>query len=205
MPKKAVTSFVKQRQQYRGRDYLCCTLTYHLSPVMETHRPAVMLSLGNDRRRLSTLWEENKYVFFPSGKLYFYELMKTGKHVLVLFYHIQHLARIIKEENIRSFLKGYGYVEQMTLPEALKQLEKRFRQGGCPPEVGAFLGIPLDDIKGFIAHRGKNYKACGSWKVYSDLQQAGIIFSRSEEAKTRFVNFINLGYPPGDYLRIHSS
>ena len=205
MSGKVVASFVKQREGYRGRDYLSCTITYHLAPVLETHRPAVMLSLVDDRRRLFTLWEENKHTFFPMGKMCFCELRKTEKSVSVLFYHFQLLDKVISGESYRAFLQRFGYGKQMTLSEALGRLHRRFQHGYWPHEIGLFLGIPLEDVRGFMANKGKDYLAYGSWKVYDDLEYALTIFARCEEAKTRYVNFICRGYPPGDYLRIHAS
>ncbi len=37
-----------------------------------------------------------------------------------------------------------------------------------PHEIGVFLGYPLADVIGFIQNRGKNFTACGYWKVYTD-------------------------------------
>lgn len=205
MPENAVKLFVKQKERYRGQDYLSYTIIYHLAPVLETHRPAVILSLVDDRRRLFTLWEENKHAFFPVGKINFCELKRTEKSVSVLFYHFDLLDKTINRDSYRAFLQKYGYDKQMTLMAALGRLHNRFQHQGCPHEVGVFLGIPLEDIRGFMNNDGKGYCAYGSWKVYADLQHAFTIFGRFEEAKMRFINYIKRGYPPGDYLRIHAS
>jgi hypothetical protein len=54
----------------------------------------------------------------------------------------------------------------------LNHLQKQFEDQQCPHAVGLFLGYPLDDVLGFIKHRGYNYKLCGIWKVYGDVEQA---------------------------------
>ena len=41
-----------------------------------------------------------------------------------------------------------------------------------PHEVGLFLGYPVWDVKGFIEHKGQQYKLCGYWKVYDDVPGA---------------------------------
>ena len=205
MQQKVAAAFVKEGKRYRGRDYLGYTITYHLTPVLETYRPAVMLSLVNDQRRLFTLWEEYKHSFFPTGKMFFYELRKKDKSVSVLFYHYSLLNRIIDKENHRSFLQKFGYEKQVGLLEKLGHLQQRFLLGECPHEVGLFLGIPLEDVRGFILNKGKDYQAHGSWKVYTNLERAQNQFARCENAKKNFLKFISLGYPPCDYLRIHAS
>lgn len=205
MPGKAASSFVKQRECYRGQDYLCCTIVYHLAPVLEMHRPAVLINLHEKGRRLFTLWEENKHIFFPAGgKLSFCELRKTEKSVCVLLYDLHLLGLLFNRVSFRAFLGSFGY-RQATPSDALSYLQKRFQQESCPHEVGAFIGIPLADILGFIVNKGKGYLAYGCWKVYHDPCGARAVFSRCEEAKTRFLDFIRRGYPPRDYLLIHAS
>ena len=38
-----------------------------------------------------------------------------------------------------------------------------------PHEIGVFLGYPLEDVVGFIRHRGKCFTCCGCWKSYGCL------------------------------------
>ena len=55
----------------------------------------------------------------------------------------------------------------------LRQLASRLcLQAEFPHEIGVFLGYPLDDVKGFIRHKGRNYTYCGCWKCYGDPQAA---------------------------------
>lgn len=73
-----------------------------------------------------------------------------------------------------EFLKSYGYqTEESTLDQMLTRLAERFteyKEGRAefPHEMGAFLGYPLSDVKGFIEHEGKDFLCSGYWKVYSD-------------------------------------
>lgn len=57
-----------------------------------------------------------------------------------------------------------------------------------PHEIGAFLGYPADDVKGFIENRGNRYLMIGYWKVYSDLAKARMIFKEYDRAKDCAVN-----------------
>ena len=59
---------------------------------------------------------------------------------------------------------------------------------GFPHEIGAFLGYPPDDVKGFIENEGKKYLMIGYWKVYSNLTGARMIFKEYDRAKDCAVN-----------------
>ena len=41
--------------------------------------------------------------------------------------------------------------------------------------------LPLEDVKGFINNRGRNFLYTGYWKVYSDLQQKVDLFGCFEQ------------------------
>ena len=68
----------------------------------------------------------------------------------------------------------------------------------------AFLGIPVEDVIGFITNKGKSYKSLGYWKVYHDPYKAQKIFTRFEKAKNRYLNILKDGILPGDYLKDYS-
>ncbi|MDR1902212.1 MAG: DUF3793 family protein [Treponema sp.] len=52
----------------------------------------------------------------------------------------------------------------------LKKKLETFQQ--FPHEIGFFLGYPIDDVLGFVKHKGQNYKLCGYWKVYGNIETA---------------------------------
>ncbi len=98
------------------------------------------------------------------------------------------LAAMLARPAERRFLEARGY-DVGSLPECIALLAERIASSTCgktacpqgracgfPHEIGLFLGYPLDDVVGFIENQGKNYLACGCWKVYS----------RASVAKRRF-------------------
>mgnify|MGYP001624580288 CR=1 FL=1 len=98
---------------------------------------------------------------------------------LVLFYR----PKLIRE---------YGYAD-MNLEEMLMRLSGRAadfaaRGMGFPHEIGAFLGYPAEDVRGFIENEGRKYLMIGYWKVYSDLAGARMIFKEYDRAKKCAVN-----------------
>ena len=54
-------------------------------------------------------------------------------------------------------------------------------------------GYPLQDVKGFINNRGRNFLYTGYWKVYSDLQQKMDLFGRFEQAKEQMIRLLSYG------------
>lgn len=73
-------------------------------------------------------------------------------------------------------------------------------EGGCancprrcfPHEVGLLLGYPLEDVRGFIEHRGRGAHAVGPWKVYGDPAEARRRWDSMRECrKTIIWNYAN--------------
>ncbi|MDR2245683.1 MAG: DUF3793 family protein [Treponema sp.] len=119
------------------------------------------------------------------------------------------LEAIISNENIRAVLVGKGYplgawgtwrksYEEMrdfmrigdhaasrrgVCFGFLDRLKEQFTSGQFPHEVGIFLGYPVDDVLGFVEHNGQNYKLCGYWKVYGDVELAKACFRQYDECR----------------------
>jgi len=70
----------------------------------------------------------------------------------------------------------------MQLNQVLRILRRRVADG-FPHELGLLLGIPREDVAGFIENRGANSLFCGYWKVYHNPRQAMKAFARYDMAK----------------------
>jgi hypothetical protein len=76
----------------------------------------------------------------------------------------------------------------------LRYLAKRFRESEeFPHEIGFFLGYPPEDVLGFIRHRGARCKLCGTWKVYSDVEKARLLFGEYARCRQRLLEYIRGG------------
>ena len=83
------------------------------------------------------------------------------------------VARLLADPRTLDFLAGEGYALG-TADALLNQLADRLCcEGEFPHEIGVFLGYPLADVIGFIENRGKNFTACGYWKVYRPHRRPG--------------------------------
>lgn len=99
-------------------------------------------------------------------------LRLTGTHALIYLYRPQVLEEILKDPDVRFFLRDYGY-SRFDAEGALGELSQKFCVcSSFPHEIGIFLGYPLDDVKDFIRNSGKNCRFCGCWKVYHHEEEA---------------------------------
>ncbi len=198
-----ITSYIQQRRQFSGKEYLLHTIAYNLAPVVERHKPSTILSFTANQQNLCALWDEHKGIFPVTSQLAFQEVKRTKGGVSVLFYNPRLLKETVEVQEVACFLKSFGYREDMSLQESLDHLSTRFTDG-CPHEIGIFLGIPLLDVISFIKHNGQNCVECGYWKVYHNPQQAKKIFASYEEAKYKFMQYITSGYHPKEYLESYA-
>ncbi|CCJ33178.1 hypothetical protein CAAU_1094 [Caloramator australicus RC3] len=76
----------------------------------------------------------------------------------------------------------------MTLSQILNLLKEKYTLS-CPHEIGIFLGIPLEDVMAFINDE-KDFKLCGYWKVFGDVERAKKIFNEYDRAKNLALNYI---------------
>lgn len=85
---------------------------------------------------------------------------------MVYVYREKWLCRHLARKPIAAFLAQQGYDTAQGLG-MLHQLSRRFcLEQEYPHEIGVFLGYPLEDVIGFITHRGRNFTCCGHWKCY---------------------------------------
>ena len=101
---------------------------------------------------------------------------------LVYVYRQNWLADILSQSDVQLFLSSEGYRiyhqdknqgGPVDTDKMLGQLSNRLcQQKTFPHDVGIFLGYPLEDVVGFIEHKGQNYTYCGLWKSYGDPVKA---------------------------------
>lgn len=97
---------------------------------------------------------------------------QTGASMIYL-YRKAWIEQILRQPEIRRFLSQRGYCPDAGYRELLLQLSRRLcLEEEYPHEIGVFLGYPLEDVVGFIRHRGRDFICCGMWKVYGDAAAA---------------------------------
>lgn len=97
---------------------------------------------------------------------------RTGAWMIYL-YREAWITRILCQPEIQDFLRRQGYRPEEGCQAMLTRLSRRLcLEEDYPHEIGVFLGYPLEDVEGFIRHRGRDFTCCGYWKVYGDAAEA---------------------------------
>jgi hypothetical protein len=108
---------------------------------------------------------------------------------------------------VRKFIREFGY-EATELEGMINRLCYRISWlavtgMGFPHEIGAFLGYPVEDVKGFIVNQGREYLLLGYWKVYSNPVAAKMLFRQYDQAKILAVNEFLTGKSIQEIAKIH--
>ena len=99
-------------------------------------------------------------------------LCKCRERTLVYIYNPKMMTAWLDMPQVQQFLSEYGYTCDMSIEQKLRRLSGRMKCSSFPHEIGAFLGYPVEDIRGFISNSGKNCLLCGYWKVYENAEKA---------------------------------
>lgn len=127
-----------------------------------------------------------------------YRLLSCENKTVFLLFQRQELDLYLKEPKVQAFFISNGY-KDLSLKGILKKFQKRyatymFRGGNFPHEMGLLLGYPVEDVQGFIEHKGKDYLYAGYWKVYTNLEEKKALFEAYESAKEALLLLVSGGY-----------
>lgn len=168
-------------------------LVEHCSPTLASLKTASLFCFeAGKERELQEQVENWNHLLCRKGLMM--RLLKRGaKQILIYVYRHTHLLADLKRPGVSEFLAGYGY--SGTEPEAvLQHLQERIRDSDTfPHEIGIFLGYPLEDVEGFIRHKGQNCRCNGCWKVYGDKDEADKRFARFRKCREIYVRLWNEG------------
>ena len=105
-------------------------------------------------------------------------LSKSKNGVLIYVFRRKRLENDLKKHGCTTILKQYGY-SRCNVDECICRLCRRIHKcSAFPHEIGLFLGYPPEDVRGFIEHKGQDFKLLGYWKVYCNKTEAMQTFTR---------------------------
>jgi hypothetical protein len=120
-------------------------------------------------------------------------LKTTDAKALIYVYRKDKIQQDLRRDNVLSFLSEYGYKTDQ-VDYCIERLTSRISsQIDFPHEIGLFLSYPLDDVKGFIKHKGQNCRCVGCWKVYCNECEARKIFAKFDKCKTVYCDLFCRG------------
>ena len=182
MPAEVLSYFLKNSDR---RIRLGFQVALQCAPFLKRLKVSCVITLDSE------LYGELDALFCGMNISY-HMLSESDGKCLVLFYRPEELEAYLRGPEISSLIREYGYSSR-NLSETLRRLTLRVRECmknrmGFPHEIGAFLGYPVNDVRGFIQNEGKGYLMTGYWKVYENLAGAKMIFNKYDRAKDSAVN-----------------
>lgn len=159
--------------------YLTYYLKYQLAPVIMGVKPSIILTLGKSKNHKISKIKTLK-IIDSLGLKGIILRENEGSHI-VLAYRKCSLEELRENEEACRVLKEIGYPLDSTY-KMLAYLRKRYAQCHCPPELGIFLGFPVDDVEDYMCQK-KKCLLCGYWQVYNDVEAAKEIFYKYDDAK----------------------
>lgn len=181
--------FAKTFSLMQGIKYLEAVVAYQAAPTIKNKKPSSIVTLLSSGKNGVLLWKLYSHNICNNFKIDFIELKSDAKIVTLLFFKKNLLKAYLNNKKRALFLEQIGYLRSMSFDEKLNLLKARFEHG-CPHEIGVFLGIPLEDVEGFIEKKGENFISVGCWKVYGSIKKAKNLFSAYEKARESMMELI---------------
>lgn len=135
-----------------------------------------------------------------------YVLLETEYKMTVLLYHRRSLENYLNQPGVIELLKKAGY-QRFSLEMVLVEFRERYQQymgnkKDFPHEMGLLLGYPVEDVDGFIRHKGNHSLCTGYWKVYENQERKLKLFESFENAKESLIQLLSYGVSMGDIIDI---
>lgn len=168
-------------------------LAWHCGPALAGIKPGNLVVFKKSEftdinYRIDLLNEK-----FNKKDIYFNIVCQCEKRAMVFVYRKDKLTKHLEKPEIKNFLLAYGYSDFSDVNALLKRLSERLKTAEFPHEIGAFLGYPIEDIKGFISHRDKDCKLVGDWRVYSNPETAELTFKRYKTVRKTILERMSHG------------
>lgn len=140
---------------------------------------------------------EVRRILKKSSITYYRLLRKEDKTTFLCFHRLQ-LAAYLEDPDVQRILTAEGY-RDLSLGGIFRTFQMRYQahmneQVGFPHEMGLLLGYPVEDVEGFILHKGQNALYSGYWKVYAKVELKKHLFKEYESAKETLIQLLANGY-----------
>jgi hypothetical protein len=165
------------RKQMAADELFKFKLIYHLAATMTGIKPITIMRFKHPeigRRKCESCagqWRNLQNLFQGSGALGLCILRRDARGETLLFFHQEACRRLLAMPEIRKFLKNQGLAygaETIDRPRLfIEYCIKEYRQKkSLPVEMGLFMGIPLKDVKGYIAGDKRQHTLTAGWQIY---------------------------------------
>ncbi|AFS77100.1 hypothetical protein Curi_c00180 [Gottschalkia acidurici 9a] len=169
-------------------EYMRCFITYMISPVITGIKPSSTVSLNNNIRNMYNTWKIYGEDLLNEFGLDSIKLKESSETAIILIYNRKLLEDHLLIDKNRSFLCKLGYGENLNIDHCLNCLKDKFADVEFPDESGIFLGIPIEDVLGFMSN--KDCLFCGYWKVYDNYDRAQKVFRLYDNSKRAIISSV---------------
>ena len=180
--------------------YLVHRIARCAAATIAGRKPATLMNISNDNGGLLDAWDRHREDIFSGSEIDYYELKRTERNAIVLFFDQSRLNGLLRDEPVKKFLFECGY-ESDSIDHVLSMLKYRYAAGRCPPEIGVFLGIPLKDVKGFMGLNSLRNTKCGMWQVYGDPETSEERMNEYRRARNMVTRRLFSGEDPVNIIR----
>ncbi|MDO4619374.1 MAG: DUF3793 family protein [Lachnospiraceae bacterium] len=161
-------------------------LIEHCSPTLANIKPGNIVSCSysskEEVRQKLRVW--NRALSGKGVRIIPLKYMKN--RVLLYLYRPDWVERDLNGEKARDLLRNCGYTEESEAG-CVTHLIARLRECETfPHEIGLFLGYPIEDVTGFILHKGRDFKYSGLWKVYGNVEKSKEQFRRYDRCRRAY-------------------
>lgn len=178
-------------------------LALQLAPTLLGSKNGTLLTFQNvPGQRLLANWRQCGELLLSDGPLAFISLKSLPERETVLFYRPDRLQQLLRQRKQRDFLARRGYPVDQGVTALLAYLRQRF-QTHCPHEIGLFLGIPLEDVIGFIESRCPLENCALPWKVFGRRERSLRIWHRFIADQEHIDRLLRYGHQPESILCLH--
>lgn len=167
--------------------YLTYYLKYQLAPVIMGVKPSITLNIGKRQGRMISKIKLLRIIDELGLKGIILRDTKNGH--IVLAYRKCALEVILNETKVKEFVEKLGYPSG-SVYAAVSHLRKRYDHCHCPPELGIFLGFPVEDVKDYMCGTSKECLLCGYWQVYNNVDEAEKTFKKYDAAKAHMLTYL---------------
>lgn len=137
-----------------------------------------------------------------------YRLASTGNKITYLLFCREQLEWYLLGGSVKEIFEEEGY-QKYFLGNILLEFSSRYQKfldGGkeFPHEMGLLLGYPIEDVKGFVEHQGRNFLYSGYWKVYANKSAKISLFRKYELAQATLIQLLSQGVSMRDIIDSYS-
>lgn len=139
--------------------------------------------------------EDALRVILKHSGISYFKLLRKDEKIAFLLFRRSALEKFLLSHECIEMLKETGY-QEFSFGKILLNFKQRYesyindRKLEFPHEMGLLLGYPIEDVKGFIEHKGCGSLYNGYWKVYRNVPAKKLLFDEFEKSKETIIRLL---------------